>query len=130
MPSYQPKGIFRSIQATLAVPNEAAPSANDGVSVEDVLAITLTASLNGETFDGLGKLLAYRKTDQTGWRRAQRLDIEMSSVAGLDGGELESVEIINPVGRLAWVPSSVGVSGGVTMALDYVCSLRGKGIPG
>lgn len=123
------RGSDRSRTATQGTSESAPSSGSDGIALESVLSIVpVLHAPAGETFTGVGQLLGYvLPHGAERWVRAPGADRDMTDLAGLDEAALVSINVLSPLGRFAFVADSVGLSGGTTFTIDYVCVSRGGG---
>lgn len=115
----------RSIQGTTTALTESAPSAStDGIDLTGVDSVVVSiAAPAAQTFDGVGALLAYRWHDLlAAWRPAPEFDLDMSDANGRANMDWASIGVGHKEGRLAYVPSSVGVSGGTALVISLIAS--------
>jgi hypothetical protein len=105
---------------------ETAPAGTDGVKMHSIESIVpaITAEA-GQTFTGTGTLLGYvYVTALAAWVRAPHSDFDLSDYAGLAQATLPALPVESATGLFQLVPSGVGVSGGTTLTVDYVCTWR------
>jgi hypothetical protein len=119
-------GAPRSVTAVLEVPTETAPTADDGIELNDVRAVAVfLRAPEGETFDGTGAMRGYVKSaiDDT-WGRAPRMDIDMAEFANEEVISLPPLPVSAPISRAALIPEDVGVSSGTEMTAELIAILN------
>jgi hypothetical protein len=117
----KPKSVFG---VTTALTESAPTDPTDGIDLRGVDSIAVSiAAPNGQTFDGTGALLAYRYHDDIGaWRPMPEFDYDMSDALNRASVEWASISVNQKDGRIAYVPSGVGVSGGTVLTISIIAS--------
>ncbi len=124
----------RSAQGVTTALTEAAPSGNtgDGVDLSGVDSVCVSVDAPaGQTLSGGGSLLAYRYSYALGgWKRAPEFDLDLSDATGLSLSAMTFAprEVRHKSGRVAWIPSSVTVSGGTALTITIEAAYGSGGL--
>jgi hypothetical protein len=114
----------RSVRQVAAQTEVAPTLATEGCNLDGVKSVQVTLRAPaGHTFTGVGSLLGYLWTGSQ-WDPCHRLDILLDGDANGDSSHpFPPIPVDHPRGRIAFVPSAIGLDSGFVGAitLDYSC---------